>query len=84
MAARLREIVDVDVRDDFRRSTTPVSYLAGARDRLVGQRSLAEMKRLRPDMETVVLDAPHLVLQRRPAEAARHIAAFLVERSDPS
>lgn len=83
MAARLREIVDVDVRDELRRSTIPVLYLSGSRDRLVGPGSLAEMRRLRPDMESVVLDAPHLVLQRRPVEAARHIASFL-RRVTPS
>jgi pimeloyl-[acyl-carrier protein] methyl ester esterase len=84
MATRLREIVDVDVRDEFRRLVTPVLFVAGSRDRLVGAGSLAEMRRLRPDMETVVLDAPHLVLQRSPAEAAQHIAPFLIERVHPS
>jgi pimeloyl-ACP methyl ester carboxylesterase len=80
MATRLRDIVDVDVRDEFRRLVPPVLFVAGSRDRLVGPASLAEMRRLRPDMEIVVLDAPHLVLQRRPAEAAGHIAPFLLAR----
>jgi pimeloyl-ACP methyl ester carboxylesterase len=84
MAGRLRAIVDVDVRDEFRRLVTPVSFVAGARDRLVGPESLAEMRRIRPDMEVVVLDAPHLVLQRRPRDAAGHIARSLLERRGSS
>jgi hypothetical protein len=32
------------------------------------------------DMETHVLDAPHLVLQRMPAEAAQLISKFLLSK----
>ena len=77
---RLRQIVSVDVSNEFAESTMPILYIAGGRDRLVGTRVMAQMKRLRPDMQTRVLDAPHLVLQRRPAEAAQLISEFLLSK----
>lgn len=80
MAERLREIVAVDVSEEFAEGTVPVLYIAGGRDRLVGARVMAQMKRLRADMQTEVLDAPHLVLQRRPVEAAQLISAFVTSK----
>ncbi|MDH5492671.1 MAG: alpha/beta hydrolase [Myxococcales bacterium] len=77
LAARARAIASIDVRELFAQSQAPVLYLAGRRDRVLSARVLAEMRRLRADMEVRVLDAPHLVLQRRPAEAARLISEFL-------
>ena len=76
IATRLREICMVDVEKDFGRLTIPVLYLAGSRDRLVDQRVAHQLLRLRPVMELETVDAPHLVLQRRPLEAAKRIAAF--------
>jgi pimeloyl-ACP methyl ester carboxylesterase len=80
LAGRLGEIVSVDVSNDFARATTPSLYIAGRRDRLVGPSIMAQMMRLRPDMDSRVLDAPHLVLQRRPVEAARLISEFLLSK----
>jgi pimeloyl-[acyl-carrier protein] methyl ester esterase len=77
LAERLREIVSVDVSTEFAEGTVPVLYIAGGRDRLVGARVMARMKRLRADMQTEVLDAPHMVLQRRPQEAAQLISRFV-------
>ena len=83
LAGRLREIVSVDVSQEFAAGKAPVLYIAGGRDRLVGPRVFAQMKRLRPDMEIRMLDAPHLVLQRRPLEAARLISEFLLPKKGP-
>jgi pimeloyl-ACP methyl ester carboxylesterase len=80
LAHRARQIVAVDARDDFSRTTAPVLYIAGRGDRLVGPSARRCMQRLRPDMQTRVLDAPHLVLQRRPAESADIISEYLRER----
>jgi pimeloyl-[acyl-carrier protein] methyl ester esterase len=80
LAARLREIVSVDVSDEFAHGKVPLLYIAGGRDRLVGTRVMAQMRRVRPDMQTQVLDAPHLVLQRRPVEAAQLISEFLLSK----
>ena len=55
----------------------PLLYIAGRRDRLVRAAVMTQMKHLRPDMETRVLDAPHLVLQRRPVEVGELISEFI-------
>ncbi|HEX2836087.1 MAG TPA: hypothetical protein VHW00_23990 [Thermoanaerobaculia bacterium] len=47
----------------------PVVMLVGKRDRLVRRRL--------PEIETIALDAPHLVLQAAPVAAANAVAAFL-------
>jgi pimeloyl-ACP methyl ester carboxylesterase len=78
LAGRLGEIVAVDASDAFAGGTTPALYIAGRRDRLVGANVIAQMKRLRPDMETHLLDAPHLVLQRRPLETGQLISKFIL------
>lgn len=79
LAHRVRQIVGVDVSAALTELDVPLLYIAGAHDRLVRPRSLEEIQRLRPDVETVLLDAPHLVLQRRPVDAARHISRFVIE-----
>ncbi len=76
----MAEIASVDVSNEFARGTAPVLYIAGGRDRLVGTGVMAQMKRVRPDMQTRVLDAPHQVLQRKPVEAAQLISEFLLSK----
>ena len=49
----------------------------GRQDRLVGRQALDEIKALQPEMTVAELDAPHLIVQRRPAEAAELINSFL-------
>ncbi len=78
LAHRLREVATVDVSREFASSSVPTLYLGGKRDRLVGARVIEHLRGLRPDMQSCVLDAPHLVLQREPVEAARVISRFLL------
>jgi pimeloyl-[acyl-carrier protein] methyl ester esterase len=80
LAAPLQEIISVDVSQEFATGTVPVLYVAGGRDRLVGRSVAKQMQRLRPDMQIRVLDAPHLVLQRRPAEVAKVIEEFIASK----
>ncbi|HEX7602677.1 MAG TPA: hypothetical protein VF316_13765, partial [Polyangiaceae bacterium] len=77
LSTRLRELASVDVSGELSASRVPVLYLAGGRDRMVGAGIMTGLKSLRPDMETRVLDAPHLVLQRKPVEAGRLISEFI-------
>jgi pimeloyl-ACP methyl ester carboxylesterase len=77
LAYRLAEIVRVDVGAEWASLTVPTLYLAGTRDRLVGPRTVAELQRLRLDLEVEHLDAPHLLLQVRPVESAARVARFL-------
>ena len=81
LARRLREVSEVDVEAALASIRVPVLYLAGSRDRLVGGRGAARLAERLPGMETVTLDAPHLVLQARPAESASVILAFLGRRA---
>ncbi len=82
MAARARAIANVDVAEDLRQAEVPLLYLAGREDRVVGPRSLAAIRHVRPDIEVAELPGPHLLLQACPAEAARVIGEF-VKRSKP-
>ena len=76
-AARLRATLAADERSAFRALQAPVLILACGRDRLIGARAVKRLHALRPDARLVTLDAPHMVLQRRPAEAAAEIGRFL-------
>jgi pimeloyl-[acyl-carrier protein] methyl ester esterase len=78
LAHRLREVSRVDVSSEFASIAAPMLYLAGTRDRLVGRSVRRELGTLRPDMQTCVLDAPHLVLQSNPGTAATVINEFLL------
>lgn len=78
LARRLGAIGSLDVSTEFASIRAPTLYLAGRDDRLVGSSPMQQMKRLRPELETRVLDAPHLVLQRRPLEAGRVISEFVL------
>ena len=77
MAARVRDVLSVDARELLRRCEAPLLYVGGGRDALVPPRVLRELRRIRPDLEHVTVDAPHLVLQLAPEAAARAIEAFL-------
>jgi pimeloyl-ACP methyl ester carboxylesterase len=76
MARRLRAVLAADVRAELAGTRVPVLYLGGARDRIVGRWAAAQVKAARPDAEVVMLDAPHLVLQRRARQAAGVLSAF--------
>jgi pimeloyl-[acyl-carrier protein] methyl ester esterase len=79
MAKRLMEMRRVDVRADLARVQCPTMYVAGTRDRIVGAAALDVMRAAMPSMIVERLDAPHLVLQRKPIESARAIARFVAE-----
>jgi pimeloyl-[acyl-carrier protein] methyl ester esterase len=76
LAHRLREVLDRDTTHLLDEVRVPVLHVGGSRDRLLGTRGLAQIAARLPGLRTVVLDAPHLVLQRRPAETAHAIVAF--------
>ena len=77
LAARFREILTADAGDALRSCHVPVLYLAASRDRLIGRRGLRTIQRVRPDIETVTLEGPHLLLQAQPRAAAHAIKTFL-------
>lgn len=81
LAHRLREILRVDVRDAFAHLELPLLYVHGRRDRLVGAGVPRELSKRNPSLRVETLDGPHLLLQRRPAEAAERIARFVLARA---
>ena len=69
LAARLRALLQVNVTEALRSCPAPILYIAPSKDRLVGARGLATIRRARPDVESVVLQGPHFLLQARPRES---------------
>jgi pimeloyl-[acyl-carrier protein] methyl ester esterase len=76
LALRVRSVLSVDASEPLRACRVPMLYVAGRYDRLVGARGLAGIHAVRPDVEHVIVDAPHLVLQRNPAAAWAAIERF--------
>jgi len=77
MTARLREIFHCDVRREFAQVAVPIVYLQASRDRLVDPSALDEMRLIKPDLNFVRIDGPHLILQRQAQKGAQVIADFV-------
>jgi pimeloyl-[acyl-carrier protein] methyl ester esterase len=80
LARRVRDVLRVDAVADLLAVQVPMLYLGGSKDRLLRQGLADELKRLRPDLETATIEAPHFILQTRPTEAAALIADFFRRR----
>ena len=65
MAGRVRDVLTCDVRAALAKVSVPILYLQAAQDQLVSPDCLAEAQRIKPE-ETVVVDGPHLLMQREP------------------
>ena len=77
LSARVRSLAEVDVSEQCSRLEMPVLYLQATDDQLVGDRGAMQVTRALPQAEVRQLDAPHLVLQTRPREAAMAITELL-------
>lgn len=77
LAARVREVLNhtATARPEF--AHLPALYLRGTQDRLVGKAAVAGIATILPQLRVVDIEAPHLVLQRAPVEAARAIVEFV-------
>lgn len=69
LAARVRELLRVDVAEALARVACPVLYLRGEHDRLVPERAVRDVLRARPSTRVHRLPAPHAILQAAPALA---------------
>jgi pimeloyl-[acyl-carrier protein] methyl ester esterase len=77
LACRARATLNVDLRAHADAlAGLPILVLAARHDRVVGRRRTAEILALLPHADLRWFDAPHLLLQSRPAEAAAAIAEF--------
>jgi pimeloyl-[acyl-carrier protein] methyl ester esterase len=81
LSARLRAVLSCDVREDLRKIDLPMLYLQARQDRLLGPRSLEEIRTIRPEVRAVVLDGPHFLLQREPLQVSKIVAEFLATLS---
>jgi pimeloyl-ACP methyl ester carboxylesterase len=77
LAGRIKAALTVDATEAFVRCPVPMLYLGGTQDRLISSQTAVRLRARRSDLECVMLDAPHFVLQRAPAAAARAVAEFL-------
>jgi pimeloyl-ACP methyl ester carboxylesterase len=77
MAARLRSVVECDVRTDLSKVVVPILYIRATRDRLVPRSCMEEIQRILPQTKVVELDEPHLILQREPRQAAQAVSRFI-------
>jgi pimeloyl-ACP methyl ester carboxylesterase len=77
LAARLREVLNCDVRGDLAKIAVPTLYIQAQNDRLVGSDSLSEILALKPDIAVEQISGPHLLFQREPIKAAAAIERFV-------
>ncbi len=77
MAARLQEVLGVDVQRELAAVKIPVHYVRASRDRLVTRRSWQTIQKICPDMQTTVVEGPHLISQANPAGVWQGIRGFL-------
>ena len=83
LAARIREVLRVDVRRLLPEIQVPTFYLQASRDRVVPGWALRDIRQRLPQIESVTLDSPHPILQRRAAKSAAAIADFLQRATIP-
>jgi pimeloyl-ACP methyl ester carboxylesterase len=76
IASRVGETLRADVRDALRAYAGPLLYLQASHDRLVLSHHAHTIATLAPRTKLVTLDAPHLLLQKRPTEAWQHMEAM--------
>jgi pimeloyl-ACP methyl ester carboxylesterase len=77
--ARLREVLDADVRAEMSKVAVPVLYLRGSGDPLVSAGAGEQVRELCPRTRVVEIDAPHGVLQSHPVEASVEVRRFIDE-----
>jgi pimeloyl-ACP methyl ester carboxylesterase len=77
LTARLRQVLEVDVRVALGNVSVPILYIQAQQDRLVGRCCLEEIQGIKPQVEVAQVGGPHLILQREPQKSADIVARFL-------
>ena len=83
LSARVRAALDVDASDELSACHVPLLYLGGTEDRILRSAIPAEILAIQPQADVRFLAAPHLILQRRPREAAAALSDFLAQTTSP-
>lgn len=76
MRQRMGSVFDCDLGSSACTIRVPSLYLRASKDLLVSLKSAHELRSCVPGLKIVSLDAPHMLLQTRPGEAAEVIHAF--------
>jgi pimeloyl-ACP methyl ester carboxylesterase len=74
---RVHFVLACNVLEELRRIEVPVLYMQATHDRLVNPVCLEEMRQAKPEMEVVVLDGPHVLLQLMPQQSAEVVTGFV-------
>ncbi len=74
---RLREIADMDVTNILQKCELPILYLRAKNDRLVYESSMKLVEKIGKNVTVESFDAPHMLLQTQPEQAAQSIKQFL-------
>jgi pimeloyl-ACP methyl ester carboxylesterase len=77
MRARLKAVLKVDVSEKLVSVRVPILYLRASQDRVVTASASASVLSLQPNTQVVELNAPHFLLQTKPAEAAEAVCEFV-------
>lgn len=80
MAARLRQVLEVDKRGEIAKIDVPYLYIAASDDLLVPTRAAKAFQTRRGSF--VRLNGPHFILQANPNDAAQAIAEFISKLPD--
>lgn len=81
LSQRIKQSLSLRVGHLMPEISSPLLYLAGSRDRIVGKRGLSQISALCPGAISSVLDGPHLLIQRRPDQVLERIFSFLQQDS---
>lgn len=84
LAARFREVLSCDVREELVSVSVPILYLQAKEDRLVDHDCLHKIHAVKPDVAVERISGPHLLLQREPELAAKAIAKWMHELGLPA
>ena len=76
LAGRLRGVLTVDVTGKLSQIEVPLLYLVARKDAFVTGSAARLIQRYARRIRVVTVEAPHLLLQVAPAEAAREISEF--------
>ena len=74
---RVQTVVACDALEQLRAVKVPILYMQSRYDRLVNVACLEDILRVKPEIEVVVLDGSHLLLQQMPRETAEIVADFV-------
>jgi pimeloyl-[acyl-carrier protein] methyl ester esterase len=81
LAARVREVIAIDVTEELLACPVPILYIQATNDYVVPASNLARIQRLRPDVEVARVESAHMILQSRAKRSAEIIEQFVRAQS---